>query len=351
MVGVIEQRNGNLLEASTEAIVNTVNTVGVMGKGVALQFKRRYPDNYRAYAAACKAGEVQIGRMFVTELPPTLDSGPRFIVNFPTKKHWRGGAKLEFIQAGLQDLTQVVQERRIRSIAMPALGCGNGGLLWHDVRPVIERAFEHLSDVQVILYPPEQAPAPEAETLRPRTARPRLAKGSAAMLRLFQLYLLPDYTLGRTEAQKLMYFLQEAGLNLGFTFEKRQYGPYADAVRHVLERMEGHFIGGLGSGEGPSRIGLLPSAGAEAQQVLESHPEVQEPLDRVAALIEGFETSYSMELLATVHWVATREDARNVDEALERIREWNDRKREKMRPEHVHIAWDHLQEQGWLPVS
>lgn len=348
---MLEQRQGNLLEERTEAIVNTVNTAGVMGKGVALQFKRRYPDNYRAYVAACKAGEVQVGRMFTTELPPTFEGGPRYIVNFPTKQHWRGGARLEYIQAGLQDLTRLVRERGIRSIALPALGCGNGGLLWSEVRPIIEQAFAALPDVDVVLYPPEQAPEPEAASLTPRTPRPTLVRSNAAMLRLFQLYLLPDYTLGRTEAQKLMYFLQEGGLPLKFSFAKNQFGPYADNVRHVLERMEGHYISGLGSGEGPSHIHLLPGAAEEAQQLIQADPEAHGPLERVAALIEGFESPYSMELLATVHWVAHREGARTPEQALERIGAWNERKRDRMRPEHVQLAWNHLQEHGWLPSA
>ncbi len=345
---MIEQRQGNLLEEHTEALVNTVNTVGVMGKGVALQFKRRYPENYRAYVAACKAGEVRVGQMFVTELPAALQGTPRYIINFPTKQHWRGDARLEYIQAGLNTLTQLVRERGIRSIALPALGCGNGGLQWSEVRPLIEQAFTALPEVEVVLYPPEQAPEPEAESLPPQTARPKLARGSAVMLQLFELYLLPDYTLGRTEAQKLMYFAQEAGLPLNFTFAKHKYGPYADNVRHVLERMEGHYIGGVGSGEGASHIHLLPGAAEEAQKLIEDQPETHYPLERVAALIEGFESPYSMELLATVHWVATREDAQTPAQALERIRDWNERKRDRMVSEHVNIAWDHLRTHGWL---
>jgi O-acetyl-ADP-ribose deacetylase (regulator of RNase III) len=111
---------GNLLEAGTEALVNTVNTVGVMGKGIALMFKEKYPENFDSYEAACTAGVVEVGRMFVT--PGMELGGPRWIVNFPTKKHWRSPSKLEWIEAGLKDLKGVIKELKIRSIAIPPLG-------------------------------------------------------------------------------------------------------------------------------------------------------------------------------------------------------------------------------------
>ena len=141
---------GNLLEAPVDAVVNTVNTVGVMGKGIALMFKERFPENYKAYAAACKAGEVVVGRMFVTagvEL-----NGPRWIINFPTKQDWRRPSRLEWVVAGLEDLKVVIREKGIRSIALPALGCGNGGLDWRVVRPVVEMSLAELGDVEVVVY-------------------------------------------------------------------------------------------------------------------------------------------------------------------------------------------------------
>src|SRR3954470_1840626 len=127
---------GNLLDAQVEAVVNTVNTVGVMGKGIALMFREAYPENYKAYEAACKRGEVVVGKMFVTENHDL--TGPRYIINFPTKKHWIHPSRLEYVVQGLEDLVRVVRERRIRSIALPPLGCGNGGLDWGQVRKAIE---------------------------------------------------------------------------------------------------------------------------------------------------------------------------------------------------------------------
>ncbi|MFG1882779.1 macro domain-containing protein [Micromonospora sp. NPDC049102] len=150
--------HGDLLTAEADALVNAVNTVGVMGKGIALQFKRAYPANYAAYRTACRENHVALGRMFVFE---STRLGPRrYVINFPTKGHWRANSKLDDIRAGLSDLVRVVRERKITSVAMPALGCGNGGLNWEDVRPLIEGAFAETPDVRVLLFRPEGAPDP-----------------------------------------------------------------------------------------------------------------------------------------------------------------------------------------------
>lgn len=148
---MIRFTQGNLLDAHTEALVNTVNTVGVMGKGIALMFKERFPENFRLYVAACKADEVHVGKMFVTELEG-LD-GPRWIINFPTKKHWRGGSELEWIVAGLRDLRRFIAENEVRSIAIPPLGAGNGGLNWDDVRPLIEMSLSAV-DADILVFEP-----------------------------------------------------------------------------------------------------------------------------------------------------------------------------------------------------
>lgn len=150
---MIEVGVGNLLAADVEALVNTVNTVGIMGKGVALQFKRAYPANFKAYRAACERGDVKIGEMFVFDMS-SLDQ-TRYVINFPTKKHWRSKSRLVDVEAGLDDLVRVLTERRISSVAIPALGCGNGGLDWADVRPLIVAACDRMPDVRVLIFSPE----------------------------------------------------------------------------------------------------------------------------------------------------------------------------------------------------
>jgi O-acetyl-ADP-ribose deacetylase (regulator of RNase III) len=210
---MIEQGNGNLLTAEVEALVNTVNTVGVMGKGIALQFKRGFPANFRAYRAACARGEVQLGRVWTFDTGVT---GPRrYILNFPTKKHWRSDSRLEDISAGLDSLVDTVRELGVTSVAIPALGCGNGGLAWADVRPLIERACGRMDDVRAVIYPPEGAPPPEA--MPNAMPRPSLNQYRALLLTAISRYLararLQEVRGGisELEIQKLAYFLQVLG--------------------------------------------------------------------------------------------------------------------------------------------
>jgi len=148
---MLELVTGNLLEADTEALVNAVNTEGVMGKGIALQFKRQYPEMFEEYQRACKEGQVQPGRMHVYERREIFN---RYIINFPTKRHWRSPSSIEDIKAGLNALAEEIRQRHIKSIALPALGCGHGSLDWGEVLPAIRSALADLTDVRLFVYPP-----------------------------------------------------------------------------------------------------------------------------------------------------------------------------------------------------
>jgi O-acetyl-ADP-ribose deacetylase (regulator of RNase III) len=341
---------GNLLDAKVDALVNTVNTVGVMGKGLALQFKKAFPENNKAYEAACKRGRIQIGKMFVFEAGGIVQ--PRYIINFPTKRHWRGASQLEFIEEGLRNLVEVIKDRRIRSIAVPPLGAGLGGLDWRTVRPLIEAALGALEGVDVQVFEPKGAPAPAA--MKNKTSRPNMTVGRGAILVLMNRYLVPgyDYLLSLLEVQKLAYFLQEAGQPLQLAFAKDYYGPYADNLRHVLHRIEGHFIEGFGDGENKPEtpLRLLPGAAEEAESLLTDDAEAQSRLAKVAELIEGYETPFGMELLSTVHWVGKHDaDARwSPEDAVLAVHAWNTRKAATMKPQQIQTAWAHLKEQGWL---
>ena len=158
---MIEIAHGNILEADAEALVNTVNCVGVMGKGLALQFKQAFPANFKAYEAACRAREVVPGRCSSSTM--AISSDPRYIINFPTKRHWRDNSRIEDIRSGLESLVADVRRLGIRSIAVPPLGCGLGGLNWRDVRPMIEKSFSELPEVRVLLFPPLGAPDAKIE--------------------------------------------------------------------------------------------------------------------------------------------------------------------------------------------
>ncbi len=340
---MIEFASGNLLDADVDALVNTVNTEGVMGKGVALQFRRAYPENYQAYRTACARGEVKIGSMFVH------DTGrlerPRWIINFPTKRHWRSKSRIEDIDAGLTDLRRVLAQHGIESVALPAIGAGLGGLRWEDVQPRIEAALGDLP-IRVVLYPPQAPPAPE--DMRDERRQPELTTARAAVLGLLARFTTPEEGATPLTVQKLIYFLQVAGEPLQLGFERGKYGPYADATRHVVQALEGHYLVGYGDGTGDRTIRLLPEAAEQSSERLRDHPETLERFERVAKLIDGFESPYGLELLATTHWAVIREGANGLEEAVTTVRGWSARKERLFTPEHIGVAWERLSETGWL---
>ncbi len=351
---MIHESHGNLLDSDAEALVNTVNTVGVMGKGIALQFRRRFPDMFRAYERAAKRGEVRLGQMHVWESGAM--TGPRFVINFPTKGHWRARSRLSDIEAGLADLVQVVRAKSISSIAVPPLGCGSGGLEWAEVRPLIESVFAQLPDVEVRIFPPEGAP--DAAGMTTQTSRPAMTVAKAAFIATMRRYSEIALNVSLIEVQKLMYFLQAAGEDMRLDYTKGYYGPYADNLRKALRSMEGHFITGFGDGsksvQQAEPIELLPGVSDEADRVLDSSPDTVTRIERVVRLSEGFESAYGMELLASVHWVATHENAAaaiDPDVAAELVGAWNARKHRMMGPDHVAKAWSQLHDERWLTSS
>lgn len=339
--------SGDLLDADVDVLVNTVNTVGVMGKGVALQFKRAFPANLKAYEQACKRNEVVLGKMFL------FDNGqitrPCWIVNFPTKAHWRSRSRLSDIETGLDDLRAVMVELKITSIALPPLGCGNGGLDWSDVRPLIEDKLQGL-DAEVHVYAPAGAPA--AADMRIATSRPVLTPGKAALVAMVDRYSAVAFEASLIEIQKLMYLLQEAGEPLKLRYQAQRYGPYADNLRHVLKALEGHHLEGFGDGSAPvdaaEPIRVLKGAAEEAAGVLAGEPIV-ERMERVLSLIEGFESAYGLELLATVHWTATKDNVGdNLDTVTKQVQEWNSRKQRMFTKSHIETALNQLRDEDWL---
>lgn len=347
---MIEYTGGNILHADAEALVNTVNCVGVMGRGIALQFKNAYPKNFKAYEAACQRQEVQPGRMFVYATGELAN--PRFIINFPTKRHWRGNSRMEDIESGLIDLVEVIRRNNIQSIAIPPLGSGLGGLEWDDVRPRIEKALAALPQVKVLLYEPKGAPT--SDKMQHKREAPKMTAGRAALVELMSRYLkgLLDPAVSLLEVHKLMYFLQESGEPLRLQFKAAHYGPYAENLRHVLNAIEGHLVSGYADGgDIPEKtLELVPGAEDEASQFLAHHQATRERFDKVADLVSGFESPYGLELLSTVHWVAKVGEARTVDEVTQRVYAWNDRKRQ-FTSRQIGLAMDVLTRKGWVGHS
>jgi len=343
----IRYKSGNILAEDAEAIVNTVNCVGVMGRGIALQFKKAFPDNFKAYAAACQREEVLPGKMFITDTGQLTN--PRYIINFPTKRHWRGKSRMEDIDSGLAALVEEIRTRNISSIAIPPLGSGLGGLEWHDVRQRIEDTLHGVNNVEVIVFEPRGAP--QAGRMVHNRKVPNMTTGRAALIALMERYLrgLLDPFVTLLEVHKLMYFMQDAGEPLRLKYKEAPYGPYAENLRHVLHTIEGHLISGYADGgDAPEKqLVLVPGALKDATAFLESKASTTNNLDRVSDLVEGFETPFGLELLATVHWVANRQKAPSVNKVIAQTYAWNEHKKQ-FSPRQIELAFDVLSAKGWI---
>lgn len=346
---MIEYKTGDILRENADALVNAVNCVGVMGRGIALQFKNVFPENFKAYARACERQEVRPGQMFVYETG--LLTGPRYIINFPTKRHWKGKSRLEDIDSGLVALVEELRQRKIASIAVPPLGAGLGGLAWEMVRPRIVAALQDISELRVVIFEPGVSPD---AAINPSTPVPRMTAGRAALVGLIHRYLegLLDPFVTLLEVHKLMYFLQEAGEPLTLKFTKGHYGPYAENLRHVLKAIEGHLISGyLDGGDAPGKeLELVPGALKDAQAILSTSPDTMNRMARVSMLADGFESSSGLELLATVHWVMVHEGATDLDDIIGKIHAWNTRKR-LFTPRQIALAETRLEQLGWVGSS
>jgi len=302
---------GDLLKADVEALVNTVNTVGVMGKGIALMFKESYPENFKAYEAACKRGEIQVGRIFATERK--MLEGPRWIINFVTKKHWRHPSKIEWIKEGLKDLREFIVVHDIKSIAIPPLGSGNGRLDWSEVRPLIKRTLGDLSDVRVIVYEPTE----QYQNVAKRQGVEKLTPARALIAEAVRRYSTLGMDCTLLEVQKLAYFIERAlvfqGLDnpLKLQFEANRFGPCAPKLTHLLNALDGSYLhcGKRLADAGPmdtiwfeesKREAVTAYLGSEAKQY-------RPALDGATKVIDGFESPLGMELLATVDWLLHKE--------------------------------------------
>lgn len=319
---------GNLLEVRAEALVNTVNTVGVMGKGIALMFKERFAENYRRYAAACKAGEVKTGRMFVTEVAE-LD-GPRWIVNFPTKQHWRAPSKMAWIVDGLQDLRRFIVEKQVKSIAIPPLGAGNGGLEWNDVREQIEAALSDL-DVDITVF----EPTAKYQNVAKREGVEKLTPARALIAELVRRYWVLGMECSLLEIQKLAWFLERAierrnpdANPLKLQFVAHRYGPYANKLDHLLNNLDGSYLHcdkRISDADPLDVIWFDDGRRDYVQAYLRSEAKNWSPaLEEASALIDGFESPFGLELLATVDWLLARERVEPTVSAIrEGLRRWN----------------------------
>lgn len=286
------------------------------------------------------------GRMF------TFHTGmlsPRFIVNFPTKRHWKQPSRLEDVRDGLVDLVRVIRDFGVSSLAIPPLGAGNGGLDWNTVRPLIVDALGSIEGLIVQLFEPGEAPRAREKPIAP-TQVP-MTPTRAAVLVAFEEYLQRAFALGRSEAQKLIYLLAAAGQPFPrLVFEQAKSGPYAEVVDHMLSSMEGKLLRGFGDCAQPSAITILPQPLRAAHDLVAGDPAMASRVERVMDLIEGFEGLYGLELLATVHWAAKHDlaAAGSAEAARARVQKGSKRRRGRYQPDHIDAAWRHLSDQGWI---
>lgn len=324
---MITYTQGNLLEADVEALVNTVNTVGVMGKGIALMFKERFPVNMAAYAEACKKKQVQTGKMFVTKTGELM--GARWIVNFPTKQHWRARSQMQWIIDGLTDLRHFIEQNKVRSIAIPPLGSGNGGLNWAEVKPHIEKVLGDLEGVNILIYEPTS----KYQNVAKAKGVEKLTPARAMIAELVRLYWVLGMECSLLEIQKLAWFLDRAIESehlenpLKLRFKAHNYGPYADNLRHLLDGLDGSYLKSdkrISDCAPLDVIWFNDSKREEVAMYLKTEAKAWLPaLEKTARLIDGFESPYGMELIATVDWLLSKDGIEPDTAALQKgLRQW-----------------------------
>ena len=342
---MIKYVKGNLLEAKSQALINTVNTVGVMGKGIALQFKEAFPLNYKKYIDACKAKWLQPGKLLVVN-EKTLD-GNRVIINFPTKTEWFQKSKYDYIESGLAALVEELKKGEIKSIAIPPLGCGNGGLKWDRVKSLIEKHLRSFTDIEITIYEPNEA---VKEILKKQESAKEAKLTPARAMLLYSLFYYE--TLGEPSsvfvANKLAWFLQRLGEKLRLKFEASHYGPYSVQVAHLLYNVNGVYLKGLEQ----MTIKAFEPLELQYDKVKELSDyvrteltlEQQTRLKKLIRLINGFQSSLSLEVLATVDYIKKEKKTNEEQVIIQEIYDWSDRKRNLFQEKYIRKAINHLNE-------
>lgn len=338
---MIKYITGNILESSAEALVNTVNTVGVMGKGIALQFKKAYHNNYKAYVEACKKNKIKTGKVFVVK-DSSLNSGTKYIINFPTKKDWRKPSEYSFIETGLDDLIRVLKEYDIKSIAIPPLGSGNGGLEWEKVKKIIEKKLGNLN-VEIVVFEPTQH-------IKEQLKKERVKLTDARALLLYVLYDLVrngEYV-SEFSSEKVCYFLQRFGakkyFNLDFT--PNFYGPYSGKVRFLLNILNGSYIMGYSDmNKKPFEPLILISDGySVVRTYIENNSELYRIATKTTDFLTGFYSDFALELLSSIDFISADQNSFNKTLIVKKLNEWNNRKRSIFsNPRYIEISVEQLQ--------
>lgn len=338
---MIHYITGNILDSEAQALVNTVNTVGVMGKGIALQFKKAYLNNYKAYENACQNNEIKVGKMFVT-LDSNTTSGEKVIINFPTKTDWRKPSEYKYIEDGLNNLAEIITKQEIKSIAVPPLGAGNGGLKWEKVKKIIEGKLHHL-DADIYVYEP-------TAQIQEHLKKERVKLTDARALLLYVLYDLVkngEYV-SEFSSEKVCYFLQKFGAKKYFKldFEPNFYGPYSGKVRFVLNAINGSYVMGYSDmNKKPFEpLTLVSDAYETVKMHVENNPQLFAIANKTIIFLGGFYSDFALELLSSIDYISAKEKTLDRQTISQRLEGWNDRKRSMFsNPKYLDISLRHLQ--------
>lgn len=332
-----------MLKADAQALVNTVNTVGVMGKGIALQFKEAFPHNNKVYVEACKRNELEPGKLLAV-WDSNLHFGKKLIINFPTKVHWRNPSKYEYIEKGLIALVKLIKKENIQSIALPPLGCGNGGLSWPKVKEMITHCLGSLP-IDISVFEPNAA---IKELLQKEEMKKEVKLTSSRALLMYALFAYESFGEYSSlfAANKLAYFLQSMGQPLKLQFKAETYGPYAIGVEKVLYSLNGVYLKGLEQQQAKpfEPLHLNYEKWSEVKEYVQKKLEFQEKerLKNLIQLINGFASELSLEILATVAFILEHSPEASFSYVMENISHWSQRKKDLFKEEYVQAAYDHL---------
>lgn len=330
------------MESDAEALVNTVNTVGVMGKGIALQFKNQFPNNFKLYEKACKEKEIVPGKLLVTE-DESLLKGKKTIINFPTKTSWRKPSEYSYIEEGLKDLVKIIKDKGLKSIAIPPLGAGNGGLDWNKVKQILEDYLTNI-DCDIQIYEPN---AFIQEVLKKE--RVRLTPARAMLLSvLFDLVRNGEFV-SEFSAEKISYFLQRFGGKEIFNleFNPNFYGPYSGKVKHVLYYLNGSYISGYSAMDKKpfEELKLVMDAEQDVNDFLENNAldDYKNIVSKTKNFLTGFYSPFALELLSTIDFIITEEKANSTEEIIIYLKKWSNRKKTLFtNPKFIQIAREQI---------
>lgn len=321
---MIIYKKGNILESKADALVNTVNTQGVMGKGIALQFKNAFPLNYKIYQDVCKRGDFEIGNLLIVE-DNGLISGKKTIINFPTKTSWRKPSEYSYIERGLERLLQVIDEKKLNSIAIPPLGSGNGGLNWEIVKKMIEDKMSHLP-TDVFIYEPNSQ-------IQEKLKEERVQLTDARAMLLFMLYKLVanGEFVSEFSSEKICYFLQRFGAKEHFKLDYKPnfYGPYSGKVKYVINYLNGSYIMGYSSMDKKpfETLDLVSDGFEKVESYILSKPELVQIVKKAESFLDGFYSEFALELLSTIDYISLNKGTYNLEIIKKELESWSERKR------------------------